>query len=78
MGRIWKIGTREHDVIFLCDTDIPYDDTWDRSGDVKRKAFQQRIINDLESRQLKYHLLQGSVEARIAEVEKVLQSYKKY
>ena len=72
------VAASRHDVIFLCDTDIPYDDTWDRSGDVKRKAFQQHIINDLESRHLKYHILQGSVEARIAEVEKVLQTYRKY
>ena len=28
-----------YDLVFLCDTDIPYDDTWDRSGDVNRKVF---------------------------------------
>ena len=28
-----------YDVVFVCDTDIPYDDTWDRSGDANRCVF---------------------------------------
>ena len=32
--------TRYH-LVFLCDTDIPYEDTWDRSGDTNRKEFQR-------------------------------------
>ena len=29
-----------YDLVFVCDTDIPYDDTWDRSGDGNRQMFQ--------------------------------------
>jgi HTH-type transcriptional repressor of NAD biosynthesis genes len=67
-----KLAESRHDIIFVCDTDIPYDDTWDRSGDVKRKEFQQRIIEDLNARNLKYYMLKGSVEERIEQVSKVL------
>lgn len=67
-----KLAESRHDIIFVCDTDIPYDDTWDRSGDVKRKEFQQRIIEDLNARNLKYYMLKGSVDERIEQLSKVL------
>ncbi len=61
-----------YDLVFLCGDDIPYDDTWDRSGDVKRHEFQQQVIEDLETRGLRYTLLEGSLAARIDQVERVL------
>lgn len=67
-----KAAENRHDIIFVCDTDIPYDDTWDRSGDVKRKEFQQRIIEDLNNRNLKYYMLSGTIDERIEQVSKVL------
>ena len=67
-----KLAESRHDFIFLCDTDIPYDDTWDRSGDVKRKTFQQKIIEDLKTRNLNYYMLKGTVEERIEQVSNVL------
>ncbi|TCN60104.1 cytidyltransferase [Flavobacterium circumlabens] len=67
-----KAAESRHDIIFLCDTDIPYDDTWDRSGEVKREVFQKIIIEDLEARNLKYHMLKGTVAERIEQVSKVL------
>jgi nicotinamide riboside kinase len=72
LEKLAKIAESRHDLIFVCDTDIPYDDTWDRSGDVKRKEFQQKIIEDLENRNLKYYMLKGSIEERIEQVAKVL------
>ncbi|MCK8142390.1 AAA family ATPase [Flavobacterium sp. I-SCBP12n] len=73
-----KAAEQRHDIIFVCDTDIPYDDTWDRSGDVKRKEFQQKIIEDLKDRNLSYYMLEGTVEERIEKVSKVLAVYRKY
>lgn len=67
-----KMAENRHDIILVCDTDIPYDNTWDRSGDVKRKEFQQKIIEDLNARNLKYFMLNGTVDQRIEQVSKVL------
>ena len=67
-----------YDLCFLCDTDIPYDDTWDRSGDMNREFMQQQIIADLDSRKIPYILLQGSVDARKSQVAQVLGSFKKF
>ena len=69
-----KRAENRHDIIFVCDTDIPYDDTWDRSGDVKRKVFQEKIIEDLNDRNLKYYMIKGTVAERIEQVSKVLSS----
>lgn len=67
-----------YDIFFLCDVDIPYDDTWDRSGDVNRKVFQKQIIGDLLIRKIPYFLLQGNLHERILEVKKVLKYFKKF
>ncbi|MFB3387114.1 AAA family ATPase [Flavobacterium sp. LAR06] len=72
LKKLAKLAENRHDVIFVCDTDIPYDDTRDRSGDVKRKEFQEKIIKDLNNRNLNYHMLKGSVAERIEKVSKVL------
>jgi HTH-type transcriptional regulator, transcriptional repressor of NAD biosynthesis genes len=67
-----------YDLVFLCDTDIPYDDTWDRSGDVNRKTFQKQIIGDLLARKIPYFLLSGNLGARIAKVQIALRKFQKY
>lgn len=67
-----------YDLTFVCDTDIPYADTWDRSGDVQRQAFQQQIIADLKQRDIAFTLLQGTVEARAAQATEVLTHFRKY
>lgn len=67
-----------YDLFFVCDTDIPYDDTWDRSGDVNRQNFQRQIISDLVVRKIPFLLLQGNLQARINYVEHILNKYRKY
>ena len=67
-----------YDIYFLCCDDIPYDDTWDRSGDQKRHIFQKQIIAELKERKLPYIELRGSIEQRTVAVEKVLKNFKKY
>ncbi len=67
-----------YDLFFLCDTDIPYDDTWDRSGDVKRKDFQKQIISDLKLRKVPYITLSGSQGKREKTVRDVVLRMKKF
>ena len=67
-----------YDVVFLCDIDIPYDDTWDRSGEGNRSEFQKRIIADLGSRKFPYFVLKGSLEERIIFVKRVLNCFTKF
>jgi NadR type nicotinamide-nucleotide adenylyltransferase len=59
---------------FLCDTDTPYDDTWDRSGEVHRESFQRRIEADLVARGLPFRKLSGDVESRIMQVINILKA----
>jgi nicotinamide riboside kinase len=67
-----------YDVVFLCDTDIPYDDTWDRSGEVSRELMQRRIVGDLLARKRPFHFLSGSLDARCEKVEQSLRWFRKY
>ena len=57
-----------YDLFFLCDTDIPYEDTWDRSGQVHRIRMQRRIESDLIARKIPFTFLRGSLEQRIQSV----------
>ncbi|KNY25169.1 AAA family ATPase [Pseudobacteroides cellulosolvens] len=67
-----------YDLYFLCCDDIPYDDTWDRSGDQKRQVFQKQIIADLKERKIPYVELRGSLEERMSVVDRVLNRFRKY
>jgi NadR type nicotinamide-nucleotide adenylyltransferase len=52
-------------LVVLCDNDIPYDDTWERSGDANRAEFQNFLINYLEQNKIKYTLATGAVAERV-------------
>jgi HTH-type transcriptional repressor of NAD biosynthesis genes len=67
-----------YDLVFVCDTDIPYDDTWDRSGDMNRHVFQKQIVADLVVRRSPFITLRGSIEARVQQAKAILERYRKY
>lgn len=63
---------QRYDTFILCEDDIPYDDTWDRSGEVNRTVFQKQIVADLTLRKIPFVRVGGPLAARIARVGKVL------
>ena len=67
-----------YDIVFICDIDIPYDDTWDRSGEVNRAVFQRQVICDLNERKVPFFMLRGNLEERISRVCSLLSRFKKY
>jgi NadR type nicotinamide-nucleotide adenylyltransferase len=66
-----------YDLFFLCEPDIPYDDTWDRSGEVSRGIMHRRIESDLINRKIPFHRLGGSLENRCVTVDRVLAGFRK-
>jgi NadR type nicotinamide-nucleotide adenylyltransferase len=72
-----RLGAR-YDLTFVCDTDIPYDDTWDRSGDANRKVMQMQILDDLHARNIPYITLSGDLKKRVEKVNEILASFSKY
>jgi len=72
-----KMSSR-YDLVFLCDTDIPYDNTSDRSGEGNRIEFQKRIIADLNTRRIPYITLSGNIKERAQKVKSILKRFKKY
>lgn len=73
-----NLASSRYDLVFLCDTDIPYDDTWDRSGDMNRKTFQKQIIGDLLVRKIPFIVLQGDLDERVSKVKTILEKFQKY
>lgn len=67
-----------YDLVFVCDTDIPYDDTWDRSGEVHRESFQRDIVADLDRRGVAYTLLRGSLAERAETAMEIVNGYRKF
>jgi NadR type nicotinamide-nucleotide adenylyltransferase len=67
-----------YDLFFLCEDDIPYDDTWDRSGEMNRDMFQKQIKTDLIKRKISFISLSGSLGKRVQTVSKVLQDFDKF
>ncbi len=69
---------KRYDIFVLCDTDIPYEDTWDRSGEVSRTQFQRRIRAALHTRKIPYITLRGTLEARFDHLEGILADFNKF
>lgn len=67
-----------YDLVFLCSADIPYVDTWDRSGETNRTAFQRLVIEDLRARGVPFVELSGTLNERISRVREVLDGFSKY
>ena len=78
LTRLALENASRYDLFFLCEDDIPYDDTWDRSGEQKRAVFQKRIVADLDERRIPYIPLGGDLEARMRRVDEVLAGFEKY
>jgi NadR type nicotinamide-nucleotide adenylyltransferase len=78
LTRLAREAEKRYDLFFLCGLDIPYADTWDRSGDQKRKWFQNQIVGDLAERRVPFFRASGTLEERISQVDKVLKQYRKF
>ena len=78
LTRLAREAEKRYDLFFLCDTDIPYADTWDRSGDQKREWFQQQIVGDLAERRLPFFRVRGTLDDRTEQVNTVLQQHRKF
>jgi NadR type nicotinamide-nucleotide adenylyltransferase len=78
LDRMAEAAARRYDLCFLCDDDIPYEDTWDRSGEGSRALFQSWIEADLIQRGVPFIRLLGDLQQRLDRVAVVLAAYRKY
>ncbi|WP_370650035.1 AAA family ATPase [Oscillochloris sp. ZM17-4] len=79
--RLAELATQaqsRYDLVIVCDSDIPYADTWDRSGDADRQVFQKQILADLRTRKLPFLLVSGDLEARVRQVGALLARHRTY
>ncbi|MBX7220666.1 MAG: AAA family ATPase [Blastocatellia bacterium] len=69
---------RRYDVFFLCEDDIPYDDTWDRSGAANRTLFQKQIRADLIQRKIPFVSVRGTLAERVRFVSSFLSGFDRF
>ena len=67
-----------YDVVFLCDAEIPYEDTADRSGEGNRRDSQEATAALLDPLGIQYCVVTGALDARIGQVNKVLRTFSKW
>ena len=73
-----NLAAARYDLVFVCDTDIPYENTLDRSGETNRLIMQKQIISDLILRKILFFRLRGDFETRTRYVKSILEKYRKY
>jgi len=78
LERLADACVSRYDLHFLCDTDIPYEDCPDRSGEANRADMQRQVIDDLHRRKIPYIILHGSLAERKAQARQVLRSFNKF
>jgi HTH-type transcriptional repressor of NAD biosynthesis genes len=57
---------------FVCADDIPYQQTWDRSGAANRATMQCWTLEELQRRGIPFIVVKGSVEQRVQQVLKAI------
>ncbi|HOI89849.1 MAG TPA: AAA family ATPase [Candidatus Rifleibacterium sp.] len=67
-----------YDLCFVCGTDIPYEDSIDRSGEINREIMQKQVLADLHCRRIPYLTVTGSVAERASQVCAALASLQKF
>ncbi|WP_169972657.1 AAA family ATPase [Tautonia rosea] len=78
LAQIAEQASQRYDLVFLCDDDIPYEDTWDRSGLANRTILQKQTRADLLHRRIPFLTLRGSLNTRIEEASRILERFDKY
>ncbi|HBM45971.1 TPA: cytidyltransferase [Patescibacteria group bacterium] len=76
LSRLAKESESRYDLVFVCDTDIPYVEDGTRSGAKHREIFQRQIIEDLNKRGVSFILLSGTIKDRINKINETLKKFK--
>ncbi len=78
LAELTRLALPRYDLVCVCDTDIPYDDSWDRSGEVNRRVMQKQTLAELHTRKIPYIILHGDIETRCRTVSAILNRFQKY
>ncbi|MCB5271265.1 MAG: AAA family ATPase [Candidatus Cloacimonetes bacterium] len=62
-----------HSIYLLCLNDIPFEDTWDRSGPGSREELQQLNFDLLDKYRIEYQVIGGSLAERVSAVQNILE-----
>ena len=78
LAALARACVERYHVTLLCETDIPYEDSWDRSGAVHRESSQAQLVGYLEKEGLQFVRIRGDLEKRVRRVRKCLRPFEPY
>lgn len=74
-----KMSMSEYDIVIVCASDIPFEDTPDRSGPASRPVMQRMTYDTLNAWKVPYYVVGGdSVDYRIRQVDSILREHNKW
>lgn len=79
--RLWNMARNTHqryDIHIVCGTDVPYEDTEDRSGEANRQRLQRHTISLLEHFSIPYYIVNGNINERVDQVKNIISSGSKW
>ena len=72
-----KSSMSTYDIVIVCDTDIPFEDTPDRSGPASRPLMQRMTLDCLNAWKIPYYVVGGSdLKERMVRVSYILRVHK--
>jgi len=73
-----ETSMRDYDIVFVCDTDVPFDPSQGRRPREVNQAEHRKLIDELNLARIPWILLSGSVQARLDQVTNVLHKFDKF
>jgi NadR type nicotinamide-nucleotide adenylyltransferase len=73
-----QAAATRYDLTFLCAADVPFEHSWDRSGEATRETLQRCTVSELHARKIPYFTLRGPLAERLATARAVLARFAKY
>lgn len=67
-----------YDLTIVCDTDIPFDDTEDRSGPASRERLHRQTLAFLDRHRIPYVVVSGDLESRVQRVRRLLSDFEPF
>lgn len=69
---------RKYNVIFVCDNNIPFNDSNGRRSENINIEEQEKLLQLLKDRKIQYHYLTGTIQERLQQVKNTLKKQKLY
>jgi NadR type nicotinamide-nucleotide adenylyltransferase len=69
---------KKYDLVFVCDTDVPFDNSFGRRSIEANLIEQKKLIEELNLKKIPFYLISGDIEERVEFVMKKIKNFDKF